>query len=99
MCLCLLTTVAVSKAVCPTLCDALLVRDRDDVKKYLQCSDPTPWFNNTFRRAFFNCLRGSPHETFDHPVAILMIVASSDPDPVHFLQNSYNPGMRGARRA
>eukprot|EP01134_Creolimax_fragrantissima_P006646 CFRG6646T1 len=81
----------VSKAECPTLSDALLVSGKEDVSEYLQCKDPTPWFNNNFKRAYFNCMRGSPHETFDHPTCVLVVVATSEPDAVAFCMNAYNP--------
>ncbi|KAK3240229.1 hypothetical protein CYMTET_49920 [Cymbomonas tetramitiformis] len=51
--------------------------------------DPTPWFTK-YQSEFLNALTFSDHEAFDHPVACLLVVPSTDPDPVKTFLDLYS---------
>ncbi|KAI8328146.1 ER-golgi trafficking TRAPP I complex 85 kDa subunit-domain-containing protein [Chlamydoabsidia padenii] len=51
-----------------------------------------PWFT-TYKDLILS-LRGiTEHETFDHPVAIMMVISSANPDPVGAIMQLYNPNV------
>ncbi|RUP46788.1 ER-golgi trafficking TRAPP I complex 85 kDa subunit-domain-containing protein [Jimgerdemannia flammicorona] len=52
--------------------------------------DLTPWYSE-FRRLLFTFAGASEHETFDHPVAIIIAVSSANPDPINTLLRPYDP--------
>jgi hypothetical protein len=52
----------------------------------------TPWYAN-FKNTILS-LRGiTEHETFDHPVATMIVISSSNPDPVSTIMQLYNPNV------
>jgi hypothetical protein len=50
----------------------------------------TPWFDK-FREEFLLGLRSSEHECFEHPVACLSVVSTTNPDPILCFNQLYNP--------
>ncbi|KAI8096946.1 ER-golgi trafficking TRAPP I complex 85 kDa subunit-domain-containing protein [Halteromyces radiatus] len=51
-----------------------------------------PWYTS-FKNLIFS-LRGiTEHETFDHPVAMLMVISSVNPDPMGAIMQLYNPNV------
>jgi hypothetical protein len=50
----------------------------------------TPWFDK-FREEYLLGLRSSEHECFEHPVAVLSVVSTANPDPISSLNQLYNP--------
>ena len=50
----------------------------------------TPWFE-AYQRKFVRQLRYGRHETFDHPVAVVLVCSSSNPDPVAAFVQLFNP--------
>ncbi|KAL5034933.1 hypothetical protein RTP6_002703 [Batrachochytrium dendrobatidis] len=60
------------------------LRSIDEVHRYresVQLESITPWFQHYLR--LISLYMGiSEHETFNHPVACLVVVSTSDPDPV-----------------
>ncbi|KAJ2389856.1 hypothetical protein GGI05_003373, partial [Coemansia sp. RSA 2603] len=57
----------------------------------------SPWYT-LFRQQWVNRMQPSEHESFMHPVACLLMVSASDPDPVGSLRNlSKHPTVRRAQ--
>ncbi|KAJ1853791.1 hypothetical protein LPJ73_002578, partial [Coemansia sp. RSA 2703] len=57
----------------------------------------SPWYT-LFRQQWVNRMQPSEHESFMHPVACLLMVSASDPDPVGSLRNlSNHPTVRRAQ--
>jgi hypothetical protein len=59
----------------------MYIRSRQDVKPYIQATggaDATPWFTR-YRQELGRSLQ---QEMFDHPVAIVLVVASTNNDPI-----------------
>ncbi|CAG8460304.1 5163_t:CDS:10 [Ambispora gerdemannii] len=56
----------------------------DLTERYLKASqdDITPWYAE-YRRFFFKLTGVSEHETFEHPVACIIVVSSLNPDPLN----------------
>ena len=50
----------------------------------------TPWFEY-FREQYPLDLRGTDHESFDHPVACMSVVSSKNPDPIKAFRELYDP--------
>ncbi|KAI8641827.1 ER-golgi trafficking TRAPP I complex 85 kDa subunit-domain-containing protein [Parasitella parasitica] len=71
------------------------IRTRNDVTEdYLSTplDDLTPWYAD-FKNAVLS-LRGiTEYETFDHPVATMIVISSSNPDPVSTIMQLYNPNV------
>ncbi|RGB32937.1 ER-golgi trafficking TRAPP I complex 85 kDa subunit-domain-containing protein [Rhizophagus diaphanus] len=81
----------------PTILDDLppISKKSDVNEKYLAVNqdDITPWYSE-YRRLFFAFIGVSEHDTFDHPVACIIAVSSSDPDidnTLHQLSNTTPP--------
>ncbi|CAJ0823061.1 10537_t:CDS:10 [Entrophospora sp. SA101] len=55
----------------------------------LNQDDITPWYAE-YRRQYFTFTGASEHETFDHPVACIIAVSSSNPDPVKTANELFN---------
>ncbi|KAI7902118.1 ER-golgi trafficking TRAPP I complex 85 kDa subunit-domain-containing protein [Cokeromyces recurvatus] len=54
--------------------------------------DLTPWYAD-FKNTFLS-LRGiTEYETFDHPVATMIVISSTNPDPVSTIMQLYNPNV------
>ncbi|CAG8551197.1 225_t:CDS:10 [Funneliformis mosseae] len=51
--------------------------------------DLTPWYAE-YRRLFFTFTGVTEHESFDHPVACIIAISSSNPDPENTLLQLYN---------
>ena len=63
---------------------ATIVSNKDDAISYLQQTSErqrTPWYED-YRTEMLRGLRCGDHEYFDHPLACLIIVSSSEEDPV-----------------
>ncbi|KAJ2787950.1 hypothetical protein GGI15_000289 [Coemansia interrupta] len=57
----------------------------------------SPWYT-LFRQQWVNRMQPSEHESFMHPVACLLVVSGSDPDPVGSLRSlSNHPTVRRAQ--
>ncbi|KAI9480322.1 MAG: ER-golgi trafficking TRAPP I complex 85 kDa subunit-domain-containing protein [Benjaminiella poitrasii] len=55
-------------------------------------NDLTPWYVD-FKNTILS-LRGiTEYETFDHPVATMIAISSTDPDPVSTIMQLYNPNV------
>ncbi|CAO3630125.1 unnamed protein product [Cunninghamella blakesleeana] len=51
-----------------------------------------PWYTN-FKQLILS-LRGiTEHETFDHPVATMIVISSANPDPMGTIMQLYNPNV------
>lgn len=66
-------------------------------KEFKSYAKLSPWFEK-YRDEFLRLLCFDSHETFDHPVACIMAISSSDPDPLKALnklktENSWPPLM------
>jgi hypothetical protein len=63
------------------------VSSADDALQYLSANrgrDLTPWYS-TFRHEVHRTLRCMEHEMFDHPVALVVVAATSDDEPLSCL--------------
>ncbi|KAI8994486.1 ER-golgi trafficking TRAPP I complex 85 kDa subunit-domain-containing protein [Pilobolus umbonatus] len=69
------------------------IKDRNSISEaYLKTlvDDITPWYSK-FKHTLLS-LRGiTEHETFDHPVAVMIVISSSNPDPISTIMQLYNP--------
>ncbi|CAG8595408.1 16304_t:CDS:10, partial [Acaulospora morrowiae] len=63
----------------------------DVTERYLEVSqdDLTPWYAE-YRRLFFTFTGVSEHETFEHPVACIIAISSSNKEPIATLSQMYN---------
>ncbi|KAI8381466.1 ER-golgi trafficking TRAPP I complex 85 kDa subunit-domain-containing protein [Radiomyces spectabilis] len=52
----------------------------------------TPWYAD-FRRLILSYRGIAEHETFDHPVATLIVISSANPDPMGTIMQLYNPNI------
>jgi hypothetical protein len=62
----------------------MAIRERRDIDAFFQAasrSDATPWYTR-YRQEMMRSLRHQEHEMFDHPVATVLVVSSSNEDPV-----------------
>ncbi|CAG8579158.1 12018_t:CDS:10 [Diversispora eburnea] len=67
------------------------ITTKADVKeRYLEANldDLTPWYAE-YRRLFFTFTGVSEHETFEHPVACIIAISSSNKDPINTLSQMY----------
>ncbi|CAG8459139.1 6976_t:CDS:10 [Ambispora leptoticha] len=66
----------------------------DVTEKYLTVSqdDITPWYAE-YRRLFFQLTGVSEHETFEHPVACIIVVSSLDSDPLNQFAQLFDDNM------
>ncbi|CAO3682429.1 unnamed protein product [Rhizopus microsporus] len=71
------------------------IRNRSDVAEdYLNVhlNDLTPWYTD-FRDTLLS-LRGiTEYETFDHPVATMIVISSLNTDPISTIMQLYNPNI------
>ncbi|KAI9271539.1 ER-golgi trafficking TRAPP I complex 85 kDa subunit-domain-containing protein [Phascolomyces articulosus] len=51
-----------------------------------------PWYVD-FRRMMLSLRGMTEHETFDHPVAIMIVISSTNPDPMGTINQLYNPNI------
>ncbi|RHZ88010.1 hypothetical protein Glove_26g15 [Diversispora epigaea] len=68
------------------------ITTKSDVKeRYLEANldDLTPWYAE-YRRLFFTFTGVSEHETFEHPVACIIAISSSNKDPINTLSQMYS---------
>lgn len=49
-----------------------------------------PWYTD-FRKCMLSIRGITEHETFDHPVAVMIVISSADADPIDTVMNLYNP--------
>ncbi|CAI2163877.1 1745_t:CDS:10 [Funneliformis geosporum] len=77
----------------PNILDDLpeISKKTDVNERYLAVNqdDITPWYAE-YRRLFFTFTGVTEHETFDHPVACIIAISSSNPDPENTLLQLYN---------
>ena len=52
--------------------------------------DLTPWYS-AYRRELHRVLRCMEHEQFDHPVGLLLVVSTSNVDPIACFQELTSP--------
>jgi hypothetical protein len=52
----------------------------------------TPWYAD-FKNTVLSQRGITEFETFDHPVAVMIVISSTDPDPVSTIMQLYNPNM------
>ncbi|KAJ1802395.1 hypothetical protein LPJ56_007214, partial [Coemansia sp. RSA 2599] len=81
--------------------DPSFIKDGSGIDKEAAASDDisawSPWYT-LFRQQWVNNMRASEHESFMHPVACLLAVSGSDPDPVRSLRALANdPTVRRAQ--
>eukprot|EP00124_Ichthyophonus_hoferi_P004516 Ihof_evm1s508 gene=Ihof_evmTU1s508 len=74
----------------PPIEEMVKVRNRSDIPAYLQQDTPLPWFD-AYVSTLFSLMRGSHHDTFNHPVAVLCVVSSDTPDPIGALTRMFDP--------
>eukprot|EP00041_Stephanoeca_diplocostata_P027734 m.769825 g.769825 ORF g.769825 m.769825 type:complete len:1315 (+) comp23236_c0_seq2:380-4324(+) len=53
-------------------------------------AERTPWFTS-YCREFLGLVRASEHEYFNHPVACVCVVSTSNKDPVGYLEKAFDP--------
>ncbi|KAI8335602.1 ER-golgi trafficking TRAPP I complex 85 kDa subunit-domain-containing protein [Blakeslea trispora] len=71
------------------------IKTRQDVTEdYLNTSldELTPWYVN-FKHTILTQRGITEHETFDHPVATMIVISSANPDPVSTIMQLYNPNV------
>ncbi|KAL7316394.1 hypothetical protein PS15m_005491 [Mucor circinelloides] len=71
------------------------IKTRGDVtEEYLNTplDDLTPWYAD-FKNAMLSFRGITEYETFDHPVATMIVISSSNPDPVSTIMQLYNPNV------
>ncbi|OBZ80858.1 Trafficking protein particle complex subunit 8, partial [Choanephora cucurbitarum] len=71
------------------------IRTRQDVTDdYLSTplDELTPWYVN-FKHTILMQRGMTEHETFDHPVATMIVISSANPDPVSTIMQLYNPNV------
>lgn len=54
--------------------------------------DLTPWYAD-FKNTMLSFRGITEYETFDHPVATMIVISSSNPDPVSTIMQLYNPNV------
>ncbi|KAI8819635.1 ER-golgi trafficking TRAPP I complex 85 kDa subunit-domain-containing protein [Fimicolochytrium jonesii] len=58
-----------------------VLRDKDDVPPNGKVAELTPWYTD-YRNCVCKYTGISEHETFNHPVAYLCVVSTTNPDPI-----------------
>ncbi|KNC55395.1 uncharacterized protein AMSG_11054 [Thecamonas trahens ATCC 50062] len=53
---------------------------------------PTPWYD-AYHQTLADALRGSEHESFDHPVALLLVSTTRNPTPIEALAGLYSSSV------
>ncbi|KAI9315655.1 ER-golgi trafficking TRAPP I complex 85 kDa subunit-domain-containing protein [Dichotomocladium elegans] len=66
--------------------------DVDDSYLDTSLDDMLPWYTE-FKRLMLSVRGISEHETFDHPVAVFVVISSNNPDPMGTITQLYNPNI------
>ncbi|KAI9205332.1 ER-golgi trafficking TRAPP I complex 85 kDa subunit-domain-containing protein [Polychytrium aggregatum] len=65
--------------------------DARDIASSVTVEELTPWYSRY--RTYVSAHGGiSEHEAFNHPVACLIVVSSSNPDPIKTMSSLFDPG-------
>ncbi|KAF7724948.1 Trafficking protein particle complex 8 [Apophysomyces ossiformis] len=79
----------------PSATEGPQIKTRADVgEEYLQTGldDMMPWYAD-FKRIVYQIRGITEHETFDHPVAAMIVISSSNADPMGTIMQLYNPNV------